>query len=211
MADLTLIPARFAAANDVLDEAVAHQVLDTAPIRQPLLVRFDALVKAPSPTRAAKWRAKCMQMLGLREPASGERASGEPVANDTPHATPHASMHAAMAQQAARGRQIVVLCDTDEVAAFRISRQLGFACDTAALPAWGAELAEQYPQGFIFAGCDDADLPYWTYAQSAVGVELSTQTAKALAAQGKAMLLLTTPKPACAIEARMMDLLKRIR
>jgi hypothetical protein len=210
MADLTLIPARFAAANDVLDETVAHQVLDTAPVRQPLLVRFDALVKAPSPTRAAKWRAKCMQMLGLWEPASGE-----PLANESLHTavqtTVHASMHATMARQAARGRQIVVLCDTDEVAAFRISRQLGFACDTAALPAWGAELAELHPQGFIFAGCDDADLPYWTYAQSAVGVELSTQTAKALAAQGKAMLLLITPKPTCAIEARLMDLLKRIR
>jgi phosphoserine phosphatase len=105
-------------------------------------------------------------------------------------------------REACRGRRVVLATPSDDLTARRVLKRFAFIGEVLASnetqhvtgAAKAQRLAELFPQGFIYAGDSKADLAVWQQAQSAVGVNLQPQTAKALARLGKPMLLLNDAK-----------------
>ncbi|MFN3170733.1 MAG: hypothetical protein ACE37E_08570 [Hyphomicrobiales bacterium] len=105
-------------------------------------------------------------------------------------------------REACRGRRVVLVTASDDLTARRVLKRFAFIGEVVASnetqnvtgAAKAQHLAELFPQGFIYAGDSKADLAVWQQAQSAVGVNLQPQTAKALARLGKPMLLLNDAK-----------------
>lgn len=105
-------------------------------------------------------------------------------------------------REACRGRRVVLATPSDDLTARRVMKRFAFIGEVLATnqtqnvtgAAKAQHLAELFPQGFIYAGESEADLAVWQQAQSAVGVNLQPQTAKALARLGKPILLLNDAK-----------------
>lgn len=96
-------------------------------------------------------------------------------------------------REVCRGRRVMLATASDDLAARRVMKRFAFIGEVLASNE-KQNLTELFPQGFIYAGDSDTDLAVWRQAQSAVGVNLQPQTAKALARLGKPMLLLNDTK-----------------
>ncbi|MFK7792342.1 MAG: hypothetical protein AB8B88_06690 [Devosiaceae bacterium] len=177
MADLSIIEPRFTADNDRLSEDQASQALHAAPLDQPLIVPLHALLKQAQLSWVAKMKAALRGKTGLTKTLEF-----------------NSSLLVVMNREALRGRAIVLLGQGDDIALHRIAQQLPFTAHMLDKTPDTQALSAQWPAGFIYVGSTGHDLPFWQAARSAVGVNLSTKTAKALAAFGKPMVLLSAPR-----------------
>ncbi|MEO0383015.1 MAG: hypothetical protein AAF234_05620 [Pseudomonadota bacterium] len=117
-------------------------------------------------------------------------------------------------REACRGRRVVMATASDDLKARRAMKRFAFmgevvVCDETQNQKGATKaqrLTELFPQGFIYAGESDADLAVWQRAQSAVGVNLQSQTAKALARLGKPMLLLNDTKQPASVPTKAVQM-----
>lgn len=207
MATLDSVSSRPKPGNDILvDRTSVH----AAPINQPLvldldhtLLRSDMLVEC---FVAALRRNPFILFSAIIWLARGKAVLKNKLAAYAPddlEAIPAFQPLVELAErEARRGRSIVLATASDELLARRVAKRFGFICEVLASDgtrnlkgaAKAALLVESYPQGFIYAGDNQADLTVWEKATSAVGVNLKPKTTKALSAFGKPMLLLNDAK-----------------